>query len=121
MLNKKKKKEGKKMKRQPSFSLPRNPYRYKYGARTPGGPMVGSWTALSRSQQGLAQSDLRLNYSNGLMCLNAQIAQDLSMAEINEWMTIQKVGDGDDLWITHSIEDLLLMLSSPNVVTTVEG
>ncbi|KAK2180825.1 hypothetical protein NP493_425g05027 [Ridgeia piscesae] len=93
MLNKKKKKEGKKMKRQPSFSLPRNPFRYKYGARTPGGPMVGSWTALSRSQQGLAQSDLRLNYSNGLMCLNAQIAQDLSMAEINEWMRIQKVGD----------------------------
>ena len=84
--------------------------------------MVGSWTALSRSQQGLAQSDLRLNYSNGLMCLNTQIAQDLSMAEINEWMRIQKVGVGDDLWITHSAEDLLLLLlSSTNVVTTVEG
>ncbi|KAI0219497.1 hypothetical protein LSAT2_028969 [Lamellibrachia satsuma] len=98
MLNKKKKKdakkegkkEGKKLKRQPSFSLPRNPYRFQYGAQTTGGPMTGTWTALSRCQRGVGQTDLKLNYSNGLVSLNAQIAQHLSMAEIHEWMRMQR-------------------------------
>ena len=80
-----KKKEKKKKKRQPSFTIPRNPYKYNYGSYQKSGA-TATWTGFRRG-----------NGKNGapewtvLNSLNAKISQSLDFAEINAWLKEQKV------------------------------
>ena len=95
-LNKEPRKQKKK--RQPSFTLPKNPYRHHYGTNPQPtktkGPMVGTWTLLrSSTKQGQGRQDHQgLTRANkGFVTLNDKVSQNLDVQEIGSWMRKQKV------------------------------
>ena len=89
-------KKKSKKKRQPSFTLPKNPYNYKYGSvrslSKNKAPLVGTWTRL-RTPGKLGQRDQNIKdrCKNGFLKLNEKVSQNLDVHEISSWMQKQKV------------------------------
>lgn len=96
MVQEKEHKKKSKKRRQPSFTLPKNPYNYKYGSTRSTskntGQLVGTWTRL-RSPGKLIQKnrDGKNQNKNGFMKLNEKVSQSLDVQEIGSWMEKQKV------------------------------
>ena len=73
-------------KRQPSFTLPKNGPRVRFGyPEHRRGPVLGTWTALHYHNRHLG-----VNYSR-LMKLNNRISSELDMLEMHSWAREQRV------------------------------
>ncbi|KAK2146267.1 hypothetical protein LSH36_621g00020 [Paralvinella palmiformis] len=104
-----------KKKRQPSFTLPKNPYNYQYGSTRSTakkkGPLIGTWTRLrspGKPGQGLKGHDDKVQNRNGFLKLNEKVSHNLNVQEIGSWMQKQKpreVGHIDDALPPADYED----------------
>jgi hypothetical protein len=104
---------GKKKKRQPSFTMPKNPYKHRAPAPTDAddGRWVGTWS-LMRSRKVCKEPPPPVR---GIMNLNSKISAGLDPSEISTWLREQKVSDL--LWLPSKVGDLLLDYQlSPDVV-----
>ena len=83
----------KKKKRQPSFTMPKNPHKHRYGSTSSDqhkGPMVGTWTLMkTRKKEAGAVAPVE---HRGLMNLNSKVSAGLNPSEISTWIRDQKVG-----------------------------
>lgn len=86
-----KEKDRKKVQKQPSFTLPKNPYRHRFGVSQHKGPMVGTWTALWTQEAQPRTHQRSPGKYPGLWNLNDRVVGNLDLGEISLWNKHQKV------------------------------
>ena len=102
-------KKKKKVKRQPSFTLPRNPYRYQYGAGFYFNQacsnysknycqVTATWGPKKKPGDGLPRFRFQKSEGDAIYTYNRKISASLDVDEISDWLNKQKVnrcvGDG---------------------------
>ena len=97
-------KKGKKVKRTPSFTLPKNPHRYHYGAQQNKGPSIGTASLLRTNPNQVNNGCLQFGAFNDL---NSRIAAQLDMQQISTWLREQKVKNGFCM-VTQSVSFTLM-------------
>lgn len=83
--NRKKNKKRNKVKRKPSFTVPRNPYKYKYGPLPAPDPTSKTWTHYQSMRFRGA-----LPKWTCMSSLNQKISSNIKQDEVAEWLSRQR-------------------------------